>query len=112
MLRREEVMEIMWLDRQGLSKRHISRKLGISRKTVSKYLARGGERSSYDTSSRGSLLGAYLDRIKAWLEEDDYRAKWMYDRLVAMGYEGGLRTVQRHVRRERGGPHSQGISAF
>ena len=103
MIRREVVMEVMYLHRQGLRKRAISRRLGIHRDTVSRYLAGGGEQKPYDTSGRQTLLEPFRDRIRAWLEEDDYRATWMYDRLVAMGYEGGLRSVQRFVREERGG---------
>jgi len=112
MLRREEIMEVMYLHRQGLKKRAIARKLGLSRETVSKYLACGGDQKPYDASGREGFLEPFRDRIRAWLEEDDYRATWMYDRLVPMGYEGGLRTVQRFVREERGGLVRKAFLAF
>jgi len=105
-------MEVMYLHRQGLKKRAISRRLGIHRNTVSRYLAGGGEQKSYDASGREPRLGLFRDRIRAWLEEDDYRATWMYDRLVAMGYEGRLRSVQRFVREERGGLVRKAFLAF
>jgi transposase len=100
MLRREEAMEIMVLKRQGLSRRKIAQRLGIHRKTVDRYLARGGEHKAYDTSSRQSGLFPYRERILAWMEEDAYSSVWMYDRLVAQGYCGSVRTVQRFARRE------------
>ena len=100
MLRREDAMEIMVLKRQGLSRRKIAQRLGIHRKTVGRYLARGGEHKPYDTNSRESLLVPYRERILAWLKDDDYSAVWMHERLVAQGYRGSLRTVQRFVRRE------------
>ena len=93
-------MEIMVLKRQGLSRRKIAQRLGIHRKTVNQYLARGGEHKAYDASSRQSLLVPYRERILGWMEEDAYSAVWMHDRLVPQGYRGSLRTVQRFVRRE------------
>jgi len=105
-------MEVMYLHRQGLKKRAIARKLGLSRETVSKYLTLGGERRSYDASGRAGFLEPFRDRVRTWLEEDDYRATWMYDRLVPLGYAGGLRTVQRFVREERGGLVRKAFLAF
>jgi len=100
MLQREEAMEIMVLNRQGLSRRRIAKRLGIHRRTVDRYLANGGERKPYDTRLRQSCLVPHRERILAWMEEDAYSAVWMHDRLLPMGYRGSLRTVQRFVRRE------------
>ena len=91
-------MDIVMLDRQGLSKRQIAKRLGIHRGTVSRYLERGGQPPPPPASRRGSVLGAFADRIKAWMEEDDYHATWMHQRLKVLGFEGGLRAVQRFVR--------------
>lgn len=105
-------MEVMYLHRHGLKKRAIARKLGMSRATVSKYLACGGDQKHYDVSNREGFLEPYRGQIRVWLEEDDYRATWMYDRLVPLGYEGSLRTVQRFVREERGGLVRKAFLAF
>ena len=93
-------MEIMVLNRQGLSRRKIAKRLGIHRRTVDRYLASGGERKGYDTKLRQSRLVPYRERLLAWMEEDAYSAVWMHDRLLPMGYRGSLRTVQRFVQGE------------
>jgi transposase len=98
MMTREVRMDIVMLHRQGLSKRQIAKRLGIHRGTVSGYLERGGQPPPPPASRRGSVLGAFADRIKAWMEEDDYHATWMHQRLKVLGFEGGVRAVQRFVR--------------
>ena len=70
MATREVRMDIVMLKRQGLSKRQIAKRLGIHRGTVSGYLERGGQPPPPPASRRGSVLGAFADRIKAWMEED------------------------------------------
>jgi transposase len=99
MVRRDEVMEIMYLDRQGVSQREIARRLGIARKTVTRYLAQGGERKAYDTRARESAMAPYREQVLAWLEEG-HHGVWMHERLVVQGYKGSLRTLQRFVRGE------------
>ena len=98
MVIREVRMDIVMLQRQGLSKRQIAGRLGIHRATVSRYLERGGEPPPAPAQRRGSALGEFAERIKAWMEEDDYHATWMHPRLKALGFAGGVRAVQRFVR--------------
>ncbi len=102
MLRREEVVDITYWKRRGLSKRQIAAKLGVHRNTVSRYLENGGEHKPYDTGNRVSGLAPFYPGIRAWLEDDKYSATWMYDRLLPLGYVGSLRTVQRFVQKETG----------
>lgn len=112
MIRREKMMEVMVMfHREHRSKRYIARKLGISRETVSKILARGGEFKPYDTSSRNSSIEPFMEKIRDWVD-DNYEATRMYNLLAGMGYEGGLRTVQRCVRDVRGGMVRKAYLAF
>jgi len=95
----EVVMDIVYWKRQGLSRRQIAKKLGISRDTVKKYLddpdAITREKPKRERTSR---LDPYRGNIDAWLAEDlGYKATWIYDRLVAMGYTGGYDMVKRVV---------------
>ena len=92
-------MEILTYRRQGMSQRSIARKLGISRKTVKKYIENPEfPESMARVRKRGSLLDGFYRNIKAWLEDDmGYTATWIYDRLSAMGFTGSYEIVKRKV---------------
>lgn len=98
--KKETILDILMLQRKGLTQRAIARKLGISRNTVKKYLehpelldAGAGRRE------RKSRLDPYLGNIQAWLKEDEYyQATWIYDRLGTMGFTGSYEIVKRKVR--------------
>lgn len=93
-------MDILVLQRKGLSQRHIARKLGISRNTVKKYIENpGGLERARREIKRPSLLDPYQGNIAAWLEEDmSYKATWIYDHLRPMGFSGSYEIVKRVVR--------------
>jgi IS30 family transposase len=63
MLRGEVRMEIMVLQRQGLSRRKIAARLGIHWETVRRCLARGGEPPAGFRGRRGSRLGEFAERM-------------------------------------------------
>lgn len=92
-------MDILDLYRSGLTQREISRKLGVSRNTVKKYIENPEScLKNQDTEQRKSILDPYQGTIKAWLDEDEYyKATWIYDRLVNQGYAGSYETVKRKV---------------
>ena len=92
-------MDIHVMKRQGLSQRQIARKLGISRNTVKKYLdAPGLEERKQGGCSRKSQLDVFRGNIEAWLMEDiQYKATWVYDRLRPMGFGGSYEIVKRVV---------------
>ncbi len=93
-------MDILLLNRRGLSQRAIARKLGISRNTVRKYLDPPDQIvNGIRYKKRNSLTDPYEDNILAWLDEDfEYRATWIYDRLRNMGFSGSYEIVKRKVR--------------
>jgi transposase len=94
-----DVMDIVALKRQGLSERQIARRLGMSRKTVHRYL------EDPEVSERGrrpvvreNKLASYEGNIRAWLKEDpEYKATWIYDHLRPLGYAGGYDLVKLKV---------------
>ena len=92
-------MDILVLERKGLSRRQIAKRLGISRNTVKKYIENQGyperERSE---RNRKSLLDPFQGNIAAWLEEDmEYKSTWIYDHLRPMGFTGSYEIVKRAV---------------
>ena len=97
MVGKEECMEIWALKRQGFSNRAIARKLGIHRKTVSKYLG-DKEFPKYRTVKRQSALEPYYGTIDAWLGAEDYQATRIHELAVQQGYQGSYETVKRYVR--------------
>jgi len=98
MISTEVYMDIIALKRQGHSLRSIAKKLGIHRKTVKQHL----ESNSFPVYNRKtvkpSILEPYHQVIRDFLNEDDYQASWILERLKRMGYTGGYETVKLFVR--------------
>ena len=90
----EVYMDIVALHRQGLSERKISEKLSIHRNTVKKYIQEGQTPQYKKGKRRESILAPYYQVIDDFLEEDDYRATWIYNRIKQLRYAGKYDTVQ------------------
>ncbi len=91
-------MDLLLLERRGLSQRQIAKKLGISRNTVKKFIENRGDPEERKTIQRKSLLDPYQGNIAYWLDDDlEYRATWIYDRLANMGFTGSYEIVKRKV---------------
>ena len=95
----EVYMDIVGLHRQGLSERAIARKLGIHRNTVKKYIQKGQKPQYHKGKRQDSILNPYHQVISDFLDEDDYRATWIYERIRQLGYPGKYGTVKNHVRK-------------
>ncbi|MEW6003552.1 MAG: IS21 family transposase [Nitrospirota bacterium] len=89
-------MDIIAMHRSGLSVRKIARKLGIHRKTVKKHIE-AGDFPHYHKRKSVSILEPYKQIINDYLEEDDYQATWIFDRIKKIGYPGGYDTVKHYV---------------
>ncbi|MEE8378394.1 MAG: IS21 family transposase [Candidatus Aminicenantaceae bacterium] len=91
-------MDLLLLERKGLSQRQIAKKLGISRNTVKKYMENQGYPEERKTIQRKSLLDPFTDNIAFWLNEDlEYTATWIYDRLCNIDFTGSYEIVKRKV---------------
>ena len=89
--------------REGLTKRAIARRLGMSRTTVIRLLGLD-EPPSYRRPSRGSLVDPHVDEIAAMLDEDpDAPATVICDHLRRSGYAGGISILKAHLARVRPG---------
>ncbi len=103
---------IRQLDRQGLSHREISRKLGVSRTTVVRYANHGDyspRPSNAARPGRSLVDDGYAAVVDGWPAADlrmpvkqRHTATRVYERLVAeCGFTGSYSSVQRWVKRWR-----------
>jgi transposase len=99
MIPTEVFMDILALHRQGQSMRQIARQLGIHRNTVKKYLPERKTPRYRKRKRRDSILAPFHQMIRDWLEETEYRATKIFDKISALGYPGGYDTVRCFVRK-------------
>ncbi len=99
MISKEVFMDMIALHRNGYSVRKIARTLGIHRGTVKRHLASDAFPRYQKQKRQSSILEPYYPMIRDFLEEDDYQATWLFDRIKKMGYAGGYDTVKNHVRK-------------
>ena len=83
--------------REGLTRKAIARRLGMSRTTVIRLLALG-EPPQYRRSGTGSQLDPYRAEIRAMLATDPtVAATVIRERLRRSGYRGGITILKQHV---------------
>jgi transposase len=83
--------------REGLAKRTIARRLGMSRTTVIRLLALSGP-PEYARPRTGSQLDPYRDEIAALLAADPtVAATVIRERLQRAGYRGGITILKDHL---------------
>lgn len=99
MISTEVFMDILALHRQGFTQREISKKLGIHRNTVKKYITDPKQPKYCKRKRRQSILGPFHQMIKDWLENDNYKATWIFDKIKSLGYTGGYDTVRYFVQK-------------
>jgi transposase len=99
---REVFMDIKAMNRNGLSIRRIAKITGLHRKTVKRHLESTSLPEYQKRETKESILDPYRPMIDAYLEEDNYQASWIFDKLTRMGYKGGYTTVKDAVRAIKG----------
>lgn len=96
--------------REGLSKKAIARRLGMSRTTVIKLLRRDGP-PSYERASTGSMLDPFKDEIRRMLADDPgVAATVILERLRRSGFAGQITIVRDFVAQVR--PQFAAAAAF
>lgn len=101
MLTGEETMEIRVLRRQGMSIREISRRTGVSRNTVRRYLRNNGEPMYGPRPPTGSKLDPfkeYLATRSQAAHPDRLPATVLFEEIRAMGYDGGITILRDYLR--------------
>ncbi len=97
-----------WHLREGMPIREISRRTGLSRNTIRKYLASGVVEPRYPQRKSPSKLDDYELTLTSWLFREAKRhrkqrrtVKQLYHDLVAVGYTGSYDRVAAFARRWR-----------
>ena len=115
--REELIVQLVTLHRQGISRRAISRVLGISRNTVrvlcaAHATARETEHQALakppPRAPRASKVDAYQVRVAELLRQyPDITAQRVFETLREEGFTGGYTAVKKYVRRLRPPPRPQ-----
>lgn len=100
-----------WYYRDKIPIRDISRRTGLSRNTIRKYVRADMVEPIFKVPKRPSKLDAFAEKLAAWLRIESGKsrkqkrtAKQLYSDLAALGYEGSYARVAafaRAWRRER-----------
>ena len=100
MVKLREIVMIHDLKRQGLPIAAIARKVGLDRKTVSKYLNRGLEAPVYGPrQKRPRLLEPYEDYLRERIARfPELSGKRLLREIKGLGYEGGYTAVTDFLR--------------
>jgi transposase len=98
MVTMEVFMDILAMHRNGMSQRKIAAKLGIHRNTVKRYISDKQPPKYRKNKRRDSILAPYHQLIRDWLDQDDFTATWIFDKLKELGYAGGYDTVRCFVK--------------
>jgi transposase len=100
MLGQEGYVEIQVMHRQGMSIRAISRELGVSRNTVRRYLRSASVPEPQVRSAKPTKLDGYRGYLEARVEAaqpDWIPATVLFDEIVALGYNGCVRSVSGYL---------------
>jgi transposase len=100
-----------WRLRDGLAIREISRRTGLSRITIRKYLNSDTVEPKYEARKNASKLDEFEEKLVRWLETEPHKSRkqrrnlrQMFADLVALGYRGSYDRVAafaRHWRRRQ-----------
>jgi transposase len=94
-----------WAFRDGMSIREITRRTGLSRNTIRKYLRSDALEPKFETVDRPSKLDPFADRLSGWLKTEASKsrkqrrtAKQIHTDLVLLGYDGSYSRVAAFIR--------------
>ncbi len=103
-----------WHYRDHLSIREISRRAGLSRNTVRKYLRTDSVEPRFNVASRSSKLDPYADKLSAMLRVETGNSrkqkrtiKQLHADLLALGYEGSYNRVAAFAREWKAARHRE-----
>ena len=94
-----------WHKREHVPIREISRRLGVSRNTIRKYLRSDQIEPKFEVPDRSSKLDPYAEKLALWLRREGNRprkqrrtVKQLHGDLVSLGYDGSYNRVAAFAR--------------
>ncbi|BCA61318.1 Transposase [Sphingomonas sp. HMP9] len=94
-----------WAFRDGMSIREITRRTGLSRNTIRKYLRSDAVEPKFEVVDRPSKLDPFADRLSGWLKTEAGKSrkqrrtgKQIHTDLVVLGYDGSYSRVAAFIR--------------
>jgi len=94
-----------WHKRDHVPIREISRRTGVSRNTIRKYLRSDLIEPKFQVPDRPSKVDPYAEKLSAWLRREAGRprkqrrtVKQLYGDLVSLGYDGSYNRVAAFAR--------------
>ena len=106
MISSEEVMKIKVMHQQGMSQRLIAKELGISRRTVKKYLNHSGHKPQYAARPK---VQSKLDNFTPYLHSRIAKAapvhlsgEVLFREIKGLGYTGSISLLRQYLHKHRG----------
>ena len=103
-----------WRYRDHFSIREISRRTGLSRNTVRKYLRSDSVEPKFNLPDRASKLDPYADKLSQMLRQEAGKSrkqkrtiKQLHADLVALGYDGSYNRVAAFAREWKAARHRE-----
>lgn len=94
-----------WAFRDGMSIREITRRTGLSRNTIRKYLRSDAVEPKFEIVDRPSKLDPFAERLSGWLKTEAGKSrkqrrtgKQIHADLVVLGYDGSYSRVAAFIR--------------
>lgn len=105
--------------REKLSVREISRRTGLSRNTIAKYLSAGTIEPTFTVPERPSKLDPFADKLAGWLKTEAGRSrkqrrtlKQLHADLMGLGFTGSYGRVAAFARKWRAEQQTAGRGIF
>jgi Transcriptional regulator, contains sigma factor-related N-terminal domain len=98
MIERRIIFEIHRLKDAGLSQREISKRVGISRPSVQKYIT-SPEQSINLPKKKASKIDSFTGMIDEFLKEDPFvKAPVVLQRIQEKGFDGQITIVRKYLK--------------
>jgi transposase len=104
--RRERHEEIRRLHQAGMSPRQIAPRLGLSVRTVERWLAAGGEPEHRRPETPSTTIEPFRQYLGKRWQEGQHNGAQLWEEIKGMGFRGGRATVYRWTAKRKEQPNS------